>query len=89
MIYLLFLITSYLENKISSQKEEERFFFHLLQFLPFFKTLKTDEGYKKHWIKNKLYYMVKFALSQFVNFTGIKMTSNYQWKKILFYFKRF
>lgn len=38
-----FLLTSYLENKIYSKEEEERFF-HPLQFLSFIKTLSTDDG---------------------------------------------
>nr|QUW40432.1 hypothetical protein [Haslea sp.] len=83
-----FLLSSYLQNTIDSQQEEERFF-HLLQFLSFVKSLNLNptKDCQKHWIKNQLYYILKFPLADFIDFTGITITKNYQRKKLLKYFK--
>jgi hypothetical protein len=88
-IPMYFLLTSYLENRIYSQEEEERLF-HLLQFLSFIKSLNLNPGKdcQKYLIKHQVYYLVEFSLSQFVHFTGITISNNYQRKKILSYFER-
>ena len=41
---------------------------------------------KKHTIKKQDYYYLKFPLSKFVNFTGIKISSHSGREKLLFYF---
>jgi hypothetical protein len=83
-----FLLSSYLQNTIDYQHEEERFF-HLLQFLSFVKSINLNptKDCQKHWIKNQLYYIIKFTLADFIDFTGITITKNYQRKKLLKYFK--
>ena len=82
------LVTSYLENQRITNQEEEKRLFHLLQFLSFIKSLELNLGknYKKHTIKKQDYYYLKFPLSKFVNFTGIKISSHYGREKLLFYF---
>ena len=82
------LVTSYLENQRITNQEEEKRLFHLLQFLSFIKSLELNPGknYKKHTIKKQDYYYLKFPLSKFVNFTGIKISSHYGREKLLFYF---
>ena len=83
-----FLLSSYLQNTIDYQEDEEGFF-HLLQFLSFVKSLNLNptKNCQKHWIKNQLYYILKFTLADFLDFTGITITKNYQRKKLLKYFK--
>ena len=53
------LFTSYLENRRTTQDEEERFF-HLLQFLSFIKNLELNllKDCKKHKIKEQNYYYI-------------------------------
>jgi len=87
-IPIYFLVTSYLENRIYSQEEER--LFHLLQFLSFVKSLNLNpaKDCQKYLIKNQVYYLVEFSLSQFFQFTGIKISNHYQRKKILSYFER-
>lgn len=82
-----YLLTSYLENNVYSNDEEERIF-HLLQYLSFVKTLTKDQYLQTHSIKNKVYYIVKFSLRQFLAFTGVKITNSYQRKQLLVYFKK-
>ena len=82
------LMTGYLENKrITNQEEEERLF-HLLQFLSFVKSLKLNpfKDCKKLRIKKQFYYQLKFPLSQFVKFTGIKISNHSDRVKLIFYF---
>jgi hypothetical protein len=83
-----FLLSSYLQNTIDCQEDEERFF-HLLQFLSFVKSLNLNptKDCQKHWIKNQLYYILKFTLADFIDFTGTTITKNYQRKNLLKYFK--
>ena len=83
------LFTSYLENRRTTQDEEERVF-HLLQFLSFIKSLELNllKDCKKHKIKEQNYYGLKFPLSQFVEFTGIQTLKDSQRKKLLLYFKK-
>ena len=68
------LVTSYLENQIIKNQDQEEGFFHLLQFLSFIKNLGLNprKDCKKQTIKKQNYYVLKFALSQFVGFTGIR-----------------
>jgi hypothetical protein len=83
------LVTNYLENqRIKNQDEEERFF-HLLQFLSFIKNVELNprKDCKKQRIKKQNYYVLKFALSQFVEFTGIRTLKDSQRKKLILYFK--
>ena len=79
------LVTSYLENQIIENQEEEERFFHLLQFLSFVKSL-TLKNYKKQRIRKQDYYILKFPLSKFVNFTGIKISNHSEREKLIFYF---
>lgn len=82
------LITSYLESQIIEQQEEEEKFFHLLQFLSFVKSLRLNplKDCKKYKIKEQNYYGFKFLLSQFVDFTGIKISNHSDREKLIFYF---
>lgn len=84
------LVTSYLKNKTIENFIEEERLFHLFQFLSFIKSLdiKPFENCEKQKIKNKLYYILKFPLSDFINFTGIKITKQCQREKIIGYFKQ-
>ena len=84
------LVTSYLEHqRIKNQEEEERFF-HLLQFLSFIKNLGLNprKDCKKQRIKKQNYYVLNFALSQFVRFTGIRTLKDSQRKTLILYFKK-
>ena len=83
------LVTSYFGNQILSQRNEERLF-HLLQFLSFVKSLNLKPGkdLKKNQIKKRNYYSLKFTLSQFVEFTGIKISNQSQRNKLIQYFKQ-
>jgi hypothetical protein len=83
------LVTSYLETRMSNQEEEERLF-HLLQFLSFVKSLELNpfKDCKNHRIKEQFYYGLKFPLSQFVKFTGIKISKQSQRDKLIGYFKQ-
>ena len=82
------LVTSYLENQIIENQEEEERFFHLLQFLSFVKSLTLNplKNCKKHRIKNHIYYELKCPLSQFVKFTGMQLSNHSERKKLIFYF---
>jgi len=79
-------VTSYLENQRIKNQEER--LFHLLQFLSFVKSLKLNpfKDCKKHRIKKQNYYSLKFPLSQFVEFMGIKISNHSERKKLIFYF---
>jgi hypothetical protein len=83
------LLTSYLENGIGTQEEEERLF-HLLQFLSFIKSLKLNpfKDCKKLRVKKQNYYRLKFPLSKFVKFTGIQISNKPVRKKLIGYFKQ-
>ena len=82
------LTTSYLGNQIFTDQVEEERFFHLLQFLSFVKSLKLNpfKDCQKHRIRKQDYYFLKFPLSQFVKFTGIKISNQSERKKLIFYF---
>ena len=83
------LVTSYLETGMANQEDEERLF-HLFQFLSFIKSLGLNpfKDCKKHRIKEQFYYGLKFSLSQFVGFTGIKISKQSQRDKLIGYFKQ-
>jgi hypothetical protein len=84
------LVTSYLENQIFKNRDEEERFFHLLQFLSFVKSLKLNplKDCQKHRIKKQFYYELKFPLSQFVKFTGMQLSNHSERKKLIFYFSQ-
>lgn len=84
------LMTSYLENQEISNKEGEERLFHLFQFLSFIKSLELNpfKDCKKHRIKEQFYYGLKFSLSQFVGFKGIKISKQSQQDKLIGYFKQ-
>ena len=84
------LVTSYLENQIIKNQDEEERFFHLLQFLSFIKNLGLNprKDCKKQRIKKQNYYVLNFALSQFVRFTGIRTLKDSQRKNLILYFKK-
>ena len=82
------LVTSYLESQIIKQQEEEKSFFHLLQFLSFVKSLKLNpfKDCRKYRLKEQCYYELKFSLSQFVKFTGMHLSNRSEREKLIFYF---
>jgi hypothetical protein len=83
------LLTSYLENRIMAEEEEKRFF-HLLQFLSFIKSLELNpfKDCKKLRVKKQNYYRLKFPLSNFVRFTGIQISNQPDRRKLIEYFKQ-
>ena len=83
------LVTSYLESRRISVKEEERFF-HLLQFLSFIKSLELNpfKNWKRLRVKKQNYYRLKFPLSKFVKFTGIQISNKSDRKKLVSYFQQ-
>lgn len=83
------LVTSYFETGVVNQEEEERLF-HLFQFLSFVKSLELNpfQDCKKYRNKEQFYYGLKFPLSQFVEFTGIKISKQSQRDKLIGYFKQ-
>lgn len=82
------LVTSYLESKLIKKQEEEKGFFHLLQFLSFVKSLKLNpfKDCEKYRLKEQFYYGLKFPLSQFVKFTGMHLSNNSEREKLILYF---
>ena len=62
--------------------------FHLLQFLSFIKSLELNPGKdcEKYRIKKQDYHCLKFPLSKFVDFTGIKISSHSGREKLLLHF---
>ena len=88
------LLTSYLQNEINyytpDAQEEEKRFFHLLQFLTFVKNLEIDpsKDCDTHVIENQLYYILKFPLSQFARSIGIPISNQYQREKLVEYFRQ-
>ena len=79
------LVTSYLESQLI---EEEKGFFHLLQFLSFVKSLKLNpfKDSEKYRLKEQIYYGLKFPLSHFVKFTGMHLSNNSEREKLILYF---
>ena len=63
--------------------------FHLLQFSSFIKSLELNlfKDCKKMRVKKQNYYRLKFPLSKFVKFTGIKISNKYDRRKLIGYFK--
>ena len=82
------LVTSYLESQLIKEQEEEKGFFHLLQFLSFVKSLKLNpfKDCKKYRLKEQFYYELKFPLSQFVKFTGMHLSNHSEREKLILYF---
>ena len=82
------VVCNYLENQIIKTQEEEKRFFHLLQFLSFVKSLRLNplKDCKKLKIKKQFYYELKFPLSQFVNFTGMQLSNQSERKNLISYF---
>ena len=83
-----FLFTSYLENGMTSSQEQP--LFHLLQFLSFVRSLNLnpDKDCEKFFIKDQFYYTLRFPLSQFVNFTGMKISNKSKRDKLVVYFQK-
>jgi hypothetical protein len=82
------LVTSYLESQLIKKQEEEKGFFHLLQFLSFVKSLKLNpfKDCEKYRLKEQFYYGLKFPLSQFVKFTGMHLSNHSEREKLILYF---
>ena len=82
------LVTSYLDNQVIKNQEEEERLFHLLQFLSFVKSLRLNpfKDCRKHKIKNQLYYELKFPLILFVTFTGMQLSNHCEREKLILYF---
>ena len=82
------LVTSYLESHLIKEQEEEKGFFHLLQFLSFVKSLKLNpfQDCEKYRLKEQFYYELKFPLSQFVKFTGMHLSNHSKREKLILYF---
>ncbi len=76
-----FLLSSYLQNTIDYQHEEERFF-HLLQFLSFTHNKITNSIN----IYSQIYYLIAFQLKEFMEFLQIKNKSLYQKNKLIDFF---
>ena len=79
------LVTSYLESHLIKEQEEEKGFFHLLQFLSFVKSLKLNllKDCEKYRMKEQFYYELKFPLSQFVKFTGMHFSNHSEREKLI------
>ena len=84
------LVVDYIGNQIITNQVEEERLFHLLQFLSFVKSLKLNllKDCQKHWIKKQLYYGLKFPLSKFYRFTGMKVSNQSEREKLIFYFSQ-
>lgn len=84
------LVVDYIENQIITNQVEEERLFHLLQFLSFVKSLKLNplKDCQKHRIKKQLYYGLKFPLSKFYRFTGMKVSNQSEREKVIFYFSQ-
>ena len=82
------LVINYLENQIIENQEEEERFFHLLQFLSFVKSLRLNslKDCKKFKIKKQFYYKLQFPLSQFVKFTGMQLSNQFERENLISYF---
>ena len=65
--------------------EEEKRFFHLLQFLSFIKSLGLNlfKDCKTLRVKKQDYYRLKFPLSKFVRYTGVNILNKADQKKVL------
>ena len=63
--------------------------FDLLQFLSFIKSLELNsfKDCKRLRVKKQNYYRLKFPLSKFVEFTGIKISNKSDRRKLIGYFK--
>ena len=84
------LVTSYLKNQMMTDQKEEERMFHLLQFLSFLRSLELNafKNCKKHRIRNQFYCILKFPLSQFVRFTGVKLSNYTKREKLILYFQQ-
>lgn len=82
------LVSSYLENHILSNKENNKLF-HLLQFLSFVIRLKEKDLSSKCRIKQQNYYSFEFSLTAFIEFTVSKLLTHYKRKKLILFFKQF
>lgn len=83
------LLTSYLKNQVMNAEDEKKFF-RLLQFLSFIKSLdlKSFNDYKLLKVRNLNYYYLKFLLSKFVSYTGIKISNKSDRKDLIEFFKQ-
>ena len=83
------LVTSYLEKRMTNTEEEERLF-HLFQLLSFINSLGLTafKGCQKYQIKKQFYYNLKFSLSEFIDFTGMKISKQSQRDKLIRHFKQ-
>src|SRR6056300_465906 len=82
--------TRLVQNYLFQNKQDEGRLFHLLQFLSFVKSLELNslKDCQKYQIKKQLYYGLKFPLSRFVKFTGMKLSNHSDRGKLLFYFSQ-
>ena len=83
------LVMSYLEKRMTNTEEEERLF-HLFQLLSFINSLGLTafKGCQKYQIKKQFYYNLKFSLSEFIDFTGMKISKQSQRDKLIRHFKQ-
>ena len=83
------LLTSYIENQIMTEEKEGRLF-HLLQFLSFIQSLDLNpaKDCRRVVVNKQNYYRLKFPLSKFVKYTGIRISNQSGRKNILGYFKQ-
>lgn len=81
------LVTSYLETVVNNPKEEGE---RLFQFLYFVKSLKLQpfNNSKRHRIKDQYYYILRFPLSKFMKFTGIRISKQSQRNTLIHYFRQ-
>jgi hypothetical protein len=73
------LVSSYLKKGDLEYFVQKEQFFKLIQLLSFLRTL----GYSRQFLDNQAYCVVKFAVRDFIGFTGGDMKSTYQRTKAL------
>ena len=84
------LVTDYIKQTKCDSLDERVFLFRFLQFLSFIKSLELNpaKDCNKHSIKKQNYYGLKFPLSEFVEFTGIRILKDSQRKNLLLYYNK-
>lgn len=76
------LVTSYLEKHSYTDLFQPYQFFMLLQFFSF----SRNQNHSSRLIYSKDYYVIKFKLSEFMSFSGIKNKNQYQRNKCIAFF---
>ena len=74
-----FLVSSYLRKDCLDSFVQKKQFFKLIQLLSFIRSLE----YSKQFIDDQVYYVMEFAVMDFISFTGGNAKSTYQRTKAL------